>query len=419
MKGLFLFCICLFACHFVAAQRFLQAAVTLRDGSTESGRIAYGFWGNTPQRIRFKSVSGEERIYRAKDIDGFEVRRKDGKIERFVRKIVPVNRSLGGSLNDLDIGPAVRMETDTVFLQLLLASDLSLLELVEGGRAHFFAMWQDSTYELIYKRYYRDENARYQVYSNDRYRRQLGILAREYPALKEQLPKLLYNEPALLRWAGEFNALRNAPLRYRFAPEKLRPEVYALAGGTYTRFEAKGELSETRMPIDSHASLQPTIGLGIALSVARTNRRLFFYNDLTFRRLNVETRAQRLALNDDGTLARKPLQRIDLTHFRLHTGFRWILNRRPRHRFFVQAGVNNAYAFSNLSTRLGGGTPSFEEDFWDGALKKYEFGLGLGLGGSIGKLGLEVRYDRGDGFSPYVGLSTPTQTVSTLLSWRF
>jgi hypothetical protein len=419
MKAFFALSICLLASHFLAAQRFLQATVTLRDGTTESGQIAYGFWGNTPQHIRFKSGSGGARVYRAEDINGFEVRRKDGKIERFVRKVVAVNRSLGGDLNDLDIGPEVKMEADTVFLQVLLASDLSLLELVEGGRAHFFAMWQDSTYELIYKRYYRDENARYRVYSNDRYRRQLGTLAYEYPALRDQLPKLLYNESALLRWVADFNNARNAPLRYLFAPERLRPQLYALVGATYTSFEARGELSEPRMPIDSQASFQPTVGLGVALSVARTNRRLFFYNDLTFRRLKVESRAQRTTLAADGGLVQRPIQKIDITHLRLQTGVRWVLNRHSDNRFFVQVGANNAFAFSNLSTRVAGGSVPLEEDFWDADLKKYEFGLGVGVGASLGRIGLELRYDRGDGFSPYIGLSTPTQTATAFLSWRF
>jgi hypothetical protein len=404
-------------------QQFLPASVTFLNGKIEEGKAALNFREGTPQRVRFVGPDGQEKNYSPLDLQGFELKNKDGRVVRFASHIVQVNQSDRIDLRDLEVGPEIRLEADTVFLQSLLESEFGLLKLEKKGRSHFF-LEKDSVYELVRKRYYRDINTQQTVLYNNRYQSQLLKLTLvAFPALTERIQKLRYGQSQLLKLLEDLNKLSNAPIRYRWQAEKAESDFFVLAGATRTTFFNSISKASNRPksfePSGYSAPIQYTLGVGVGLPISGTGGRLSFYNDLTLRRLKAESPNKAQVVQNDGTLGSVAMQRYDIAHLRLHSGLRWVLLKRARANIFLQGCIVNSYAFFSNNTRINIDKPvPIREKIWNGRVKEYEFGLSAGLGFSWGRMSLLARYDKGDGFSPRVSFQTPTRTATLLLGWR-
>jgi hypothetical protein len=404
-------------------QSFVPATVTLRDGAVKEGKAALNFREGTPQRVRFVGADGQEKTYAPLDLKGFELRNNDGRVVRFASHIVQVNQSDHSDLSDLEVGPEIRMETDTFFLQSLLESEFGLLKLERKSRTHFF-IEKDSVYELVRKRYYRDVNTQQTVLYNNRYQSQLlKLTLAAFPTLTQRIQKLTYGQSQFLKLLEDLNGLSNAPIRYRWQAEKAKAGFSVLVGATHTTF--LNSLSKTSSrpksvePSGYSAPIQYTLGVGVSLPISGTGKRLSFYNDLTLRRLKAESPDETEFVQDDGSVALTPVQVYNIAHLRLHSGLRWNLLKRAGPNVFLQGCLVNSYAFFSDNTRINTNVAiPIREEVWAGEVKEYEFGLSAGLGFSWKRLSLLMRYDRGDGFSPRASFQTPTRTTTLLLGWR-
>jgi hypothetical protein len=403
------------------AQAPIPCTITLNDGTTQTGTTVYNDRKTTAQSILFKNASGQETTYNNTALSAFELTRKDGKKERFVRKTVQITRPY---VDNLGLGntPKQKMTTETLFLQWLLESPqgIGLLEMVDLEQAHYF-MAQDSVVELVYKVYTKTSTkpTESQTEQTTHYRRQLIIAAYNYPELIPKIWKLPYEASPIMAILKAINTKKNAPNTYTLQYQKWKPQLYILAGFTNSTINPKGDASlyPQYLKTSFSSSVKPSFGIGFGLHIPRSKGRMWLYTEANTHHLKTEN-AKKGTVFTNGIEESFPYQRFDLQWLRTSTSFRWIFYQK-RVKSYLQLGPTFSFLLNDNSTEVTGFALDKKlKPLWDGNIDKTNFGYLAGLGGSVGRIGLEFRYNYDFSFSPFRQLLIPVKSYSLLLSVR-
>lgn len=409
----------------LSAQNYLPASVTFHSGKTQTGKIFYGNWGETPQSVTFSDDEGKGTRLGIKEIKTFEVTRQDGKKEHYVLKTVLVNRS-SRKLSELEFGPQPKMVLDTVFLQLLLAADLKLYNLNQSAVNHLFVE-KDSLYELIHNSFRTEVDGVRKYSENNRYRQQLLALTQRAPSLKKRILKLPYTETAIRRLLIDFFSRQGTPIQYEFIPERKPVDVFFSLGMVQNKFTYVGITDQAKLLKKTYSyaiTNTPTPAVGAVLYFPKTHNRIGVAADVSFRNIR-----DSVIYNPKTYLPyinRQVIESQDfrLSHVRVHGG--------PRFQFsihgiraFVQPGATFGHIISNKSREtarvvdfLTSTYTVVERPIFNNRIKKQEFGLACTLGLGFKRWGIEARYDRGNGFSPYFDTAIKTYNYSLFVSYR-
>lgn len=371
------------------AQNYFPATIVYHGGKVENGDIYYGNWGETPQSIRFRDKKGNVQKLGVADIQSFWVTRKDGVEERYALKTVKVNTT-SKNLSTLDFGPEPNMVLDTVFVQTLIEAEANLYLLNTGTQIHLF-LERDSIYELIHKLYQMEASGPHKYLENNRFRQQILALTHTCPSLTEAVLRTPYTEKHIQQTLLRYLACRKATIDYTYQRKKGGAKLYLLAGAvssSYTYASDNGLGTISRGGFGPHVSIAP--GIGCAVPFPRTNGRFGAWGDVTLRQFKHPDKNR----ND-----------YDITSLRFQTGPRWtMLNRKWK--VYLQPSLVVGFELKDNSNRAGS------------ADKKWEHGFGGTLGCAYGRLGLEARFDRGNGFSPLLAFIDHTQNWSLLMTYR-
>ena len=386
----------------VAAQRYLPAAITFHSGQTESGEVFYGNWVETPQSFRFMNKAGVEKKYGVNDLRSVEVTRKDGKKEHYECRSVMVNRS-PTKLTELETGPVPRMVSDTVFMQTLLLSEVNFYLFKESEAKHFFVE-KDSLQELVFKQYLKDPND-FDLMKNNRFRQQLLALTIDCPYLRDQILKISYEEKQIRDVLLEYNKCKKTEITYQYKPEKLKLHVYAGAGVTAASLlEIMNNNGSPYDIIENDPTIRFTPIVGFLFPIRRTNERFQVKTDVSLRGIEYAY---------GYTTAPESLEEINLIHLRSQTLLQWnIINQ--KHKLYLQGGVINSWIIGDESELIYGSAGGEYET----VQRKYEFGLVGGAGYSFARIGLDVRYDSGNGYTPSAAVTSSVHTISLFLTYR-
>lgn len=407
-----------------AAQDFRPATITRLSGSTERGSIRYGYWGigNTPQAVKFLNAGGETQTLEVKDLTAFEVTRKDGKTEKYVRKEAWINRS-PDELRDLEFSPTLKMVRDTVFMLSILESQaLQFLSYGEGKRQlHFLQM--DTLTALVFKRYLVNDGGADKMRVYARYQSQLLSLMADRPDLRAQILQLPYKEKSILALLESYLSSKQFPVEYKYAREKTKPTKYILGGLTAASIDFSSVPSFThklQRLNPSHRSIMPSLGAGFAYPVPRTNGKFNLVAELGARAYQwkkterVDITSQAYDINS---------YKLRFAHARLTTLFKWKVTN-SKNTVSLSLGMTNGLLFysdaKEKSARFNNGVQSGGQlSYVLFEYKKHEIGWLTGMGYQRRRWGVDLRFDRSSGISPYLGLGAAINTVSLLTLYYF
>jgi len=313
-----------------------------------------------------------------------------------------VNRS-PTKLTELETGPVPRMVSDTVFMQTLLLSEVNFYLFKESEAKHFFVE-KDSLQELVFKQYLKDPND-FDLMKNNRFRQQLLALTIDCPYLRDQILKISYEEKQIRDVLLEYNKCKKTEITYQYKPEKLKLHVYAGAGVTAASLlEIMNNNGSPYDIIENDPTIRFTPIVGFLFPIRRTNERFQVKTDVSLRGIEYAY---------GYTTAPESLEEINLIHLRSQTLLQWnIINQ--KHKLYLQGGVINSWIIGDESELIYGSAGGEYET----VQRKYEFGLVGGAGYSFARIGLDVRYDSGNGYTPSAAVTSSVHTISLFLTYR-
>jgi hypothetical protein len=375
--------------------------LTFLNGKTARGEMYVTIKNATMQQVTFFSGTGKSEAYDVRQLAAFEYERKDGKTERFVRRVVDVDHS-PHELGDLETAPNPTFRRDTVFMQVLVeGAYVSLYEMIDSKRKIHFFVERDSIRELIYKEYYDQKNvtgpfplSNHTVISkNNIFRRQLAQLAESTcKTVFDKVGTLIYKREVLMPIAGELNTCHGQPVSYTWKKERTSFEFGLLAGGSVTTHKTEklayvdsdGGSQFDRVPFQSVP--QVNIGVFVHTALPRTNERVAFYGEFLLKGIRAE-RSFSTLFNDQQQEFRMLQLRFSPT---LRTYFPL-----GKTRLFIQGGPALCAIVSNQSSKRI--TERFRSLTTSSALfnaQKYNIGFTGSLGIRYKRYTLQARYDR-------------------------
>ena len=404
------------------AQNYRPGTITLTTGETRTGDIWYNFSNNSPAAIRFRDANGTTSTFTPLTARALSLTRKDGQPEQYVGRIVWVNRSATG-LTELETDPLPRMVRDTLFLQVLLESQLSLYSLNQNNHQQFLVEKDDSIHTLIYKQFYRNDAVRSAISENNMFRQQLMILTLDQPDLQKQILALPYKEKNIQALLQDYSQASNAKIAYKFQPERIKVRFHLIGGAHLYDLQVTG-LGVQALSYRG-VKFQPEIGMvggiGIELPIPKTNQKVYLATDIVLKgsRSTYET-----TVPETGKGSAIKNAEFDFTVLRINSMIRYRLFNREQANIYAAMGGGMGRMLSNRSGRevvqydswTGEGTPVQQAAFKD--FRNWELGLVGGLGFNWRHWGLEARYERGSGFSAFLDSYLANKSYGLLLSYR-
>ncbi len=396
-----------------AQTNFVQGYVITIDQDTIHGEINYQNWVFTPQQIQFKSGSKVDE-FTYKEISGFGVKQKEFYTHYFVDVLT----------NPIEIGYIVDrqkpiLEKSETFLQLLVKGSKSLWYYKdENSVKHFFIQeGKETPVPLIYMKYIKDEPTDQFSQELHEYRNQLTTYFKDGDITFVDLQKVNYNRKSLIDIFKRYNQAIDPRLEYEVKKDKMGLDLSANAGPvlTSTRFSGSGPFQIEEADFGLRINYQ--FGLALNLEFKRNLKRFSLYNEFSYKSFQTEGTSNIPILGGEITNDFN----FNFAYLRLGNFFRvqWPLKKvKP----FIQLGMINSLMIKEEQSVLVKNpltiTPEREEIPFN-EIRKYEQSLALGVGVRWQGLIIELRTERGNGFSKAVNLNTHINNLAFLVGYTF
>jgi hypothetical protein len=404
----------------------VRGIITLRDGQTITGDIAYDGWayqqsfvsivtgsGGYPQRIPIDIIRmvnmGPDKIYRSY------------KIQYDTSQLRP---------DRLSLFPEARWKTEDMLLWQVHEGAARLYVVVDRtNRTHYFVQKGDSIPEaLLYKKYYTDANEQ-EIKRNKRFRRQLVGAFLDCPNAREAALNANYTEKDLLKVMKAYDQCKGIKPQNNGNVEKPQNWIYGvLAGGSLSQpFDKVKKITN----LNSTIQYNPDYAAGIWAEryFKKMGYRSSIYLDAFYNAFNSEL--SNLKANPISTVFRSQTDRGSM--LRMHTIFRVGARKGATSRLYAGVGLSYSFLLGKGSRKTvqeerlptSNGTTLIVNDTRIKPLAPINLELAgiVNIGFSYKRLGLELRYDNMLG-----GLIFETQknidplrlsTVHVLASYRF
>lgn len=405
--------------HTSQAQEIFQKGyiITLR-GDTINGLVAAGKWKRNPKTVSFKKLLQEQ----SKSFDPLSIQRFYVGDRLYVGAVVQRSTNSGSDANK--ISPEVEYQKDTVFLQVMIEGNKNLYHLNdEDGRDHFFITDDEGNYQaLIYKFYYFDDDGEQKLLANDQYRRQLIRYFSGCPPLSKVILKTKYKTTDLLELFNKyFRCDEGADKSY--IQEQDISWIYPglIIGFSHTKliFKSDHPYFDHLSKADFKPSYNITAGIQADL-IFPTNKRLWsINNELMY-----------YAFNAKGTLSsyvneeqyKNIYSTFDFRYLKLNTLLKYKIEAHKGY-FFLNGGFSNAVAFEKTNNKLVEEMDFYGLTFTEtkamDRIRRYEQAYVIGLGGNVGQVSVEARFEKGNGISKYIALQSKTTKYHLLLRYQF
>lgn len=254
-----------------------QGEITLRNGTTLSGEVNDLEWNFNPKKIQFREPGKEPVEYDADQLSTFRTDRP----ALYQGVVVKYDAEAQSSLAKMSSSrmPTV-FETDTVFLEIIVDSDLRLGKMRgSNGRVYFF-MGRGDRFEELVNRDYR--SARDEIVHNSFFRQQLAIEAKDCPGFLNKLNSLAYRESALISVIQGINKCRGFDMKTTWDKQVTAPPVFVGVLFSPHVVKANFRLVQTEYSGD--------VNYGLGLFTERFSRkrptRSSMYYEINFRRFS-------------------------------------------------------------------------------------------------------------------------------------
>jgi hypothetical protein len=398
---------------------FLPGSVFLPNGDTLRGWIDYQNWENNPELIQFrKNSKAAHEFFDPIDIDGFSVGDEIYKSGIIEKEVSPVK------LGEILPYPEVKLQTDTAFLQVLIAGEKSLLYLRTSEGRDYFYIDRDGDLELlIYKKYSKLVDVpgldKHLIIENKRFHTQLMQYLNGCDFSVKDFEKTEYKRYSLQKLFLEYYACVQAKPVFDKEKDKVRTEFGAVAGPTLTTLAFSGTFFDHLSNATFSRSVSPSFGLFLDLIWPRNMGRWSLYNELMFSSYGV---TGDYAYFESDINYEYASYELGFSYLKMNNFLRF---KRPVGNLFLfaNAGISNGVMLGETNYQTA------ESSHW-GLVKqqegpvlqetqKHEIGFILGAGLRYRSLSLEMRYESSSGISRYPALGSHVKRYSALMGYRF
>ncbi len=374
-----------------AQSNFVEGYVVTTTGDTLKGYIDNQDWARTPSRVDFRRSAGEAaQPYDPHQAASFYIQPTG---ELFEAKKVSMDKSPTQLSKMIPNAPPVVVQ-DTVFLKTLTRGKVSLYYYRdEAFKTHYYLQKEAQPEELVLKRGMNDQR---ELVVTERYRGLLAYYLGDCPSLQKQIAAAPFKGAAFFRLVSDYYQCTGSRPEYVEGVErmeKIKLEVGITGGITTSGMRIKGGYYGQ---MNFGSTTFPAAGVSFNLVMPRNLSKWSFYNEMTWKRFAGRNRETPIATRNQYYFDLAYLKLISMVRYQ-HPG--------AKVKPYVNAGIANAYAL-----RL-------ETNAMDGA-RKYEQSLIGGIGATMKRLSAEVRFERGNGTSPFSAVSSATRTFSFLLNYR-
>jgi hypothetical protein len=399
-----------------AQQNWVPGEVVMSNLDTVSGFIDYRNWRKNPDKVLFYTNSpSDAKSYTPLDIHAF--RTKD---ESYVAAIVDseISPRAEGSLTS---DPVMKLKRDTVFLQAILVGAKSLyFNKNVWGNDNFYIQNGDK-YELLeYKKYKTTINGTRVIRENKRYTGQLTLYFEDCPDLGTKIQGSNYDRKSLESIFTSYHQhCRKTEATFIKEKENVQSSYGLLAGMTSTSvgFSVLDREFEYLLYTDYPMSNNFTGGIFYEIIFPRSQGKWSLNNELFYTSFQTE------GVYEDSVSAR--LYKVHYSEF----AYAYI-QLKPMVRYsyplgkvsiFASAGVSFGFSINGKShyvvEKTNDGGTTISEGIAPGG-KKGEQGLILGTGLRINKVSLELRFEKGNGFSNLILAGANTNRYFFLMGYR-
>ena len=413
IASLFLFFSCFFTVF--AQENYLRGYLTLSNGDTSQGFIDYRNWSANPNRIYFKNnLNGTRKQYTPLQIKGFSVLD-----EQYEGAIVSTEIS-PTSANELNFEPALKLRTDTTFLQTMIQGRKSLYFYKNNLGTDQFYIKNGANYELlIYKKHLENHNKANYVVENEQYKEQLNAYLSDCSTLSSQLIALKYEKKSMENLLVTYYKETQLPIGFQKKTEKASTQFGVTAGGSYTALKFKSGDFPELVNANFEPSLNVTGGLFFEIVPPRNRKKWSIYNELIIAAYKANSVYEEFFNEERYNINRT---QIGFTYLKLNNLVRF---KQPvgKSFFFANAGISNGFALLSTNTNEVEskfyGPVTFEKVRALNEFRKYEQSALLGVGLKHKHLSAELRYERGNGMAKYTVLKSVTNKFYFLVSYSF
>lgn len=392
---------------------FMPGYIIKHNGDTIHGLIEYKNWQKNPQTINFRLHENSiVNKYTSADIKEFKVSN-----EVFVSAVVKIDESKL-SADALDFEGDLTLIDDTVFLEVIVQGSQSLYYYGTKSIKDQFYIKQDSTYELlIYKKYLDGKNSNYK--ENKRYISQLALYLKDCQGIQCYLTSVDYSKMSLERLFKQFYNCTNREVTFLKRTEKTSIQPVFLAGSSLTSLTFSGSGYSNLVLAYWNNSVNFAGGLSLNLVFPRNFNKLSFNNELLYTDYKVKGVFTDFKSEKDYTVY---TSEIGLSYIKYNTMFRY--NQPIAKAFiFLNAGLSFGFRFnetnSQTSNKVFYSETSTKESKALPDIRDYEMAYNIGLGSKFKKYSVEIRYEKGNGFSDFDNLKVKSDRLYFLLGYRF
>lgn len=386
-----------------AQHNFVAGYILMNNGDSVSGFIDYKNWQRIPKKVLFRKADSELSMqYALNEVVGFGVN------ERHYRRAIIATEVSYDNIIDLGHDPALTLEADTAFLEMMVLGEKSLFVYVNRIGKEQFYIYQNGVYELLeHKRYWYTHELQELVVENKHYQDQLELYFEHCKSLKNKIKKTPYTRKPLLHLFEDYYSCAHKQVNFIIAPEKIIFKTSLLVGFTYSRAIFSGNYYAYMMDAKFSASTRPSFGINLDVILPKNLKRLSIYNQLVYASMNIKD-----------TFLKAYQTQLSINSIRVANQLRYRPYVKNKWAIFAQAGITSSFNFMGKNETLAG-IPYGKTKKALAEIRAYEAGYTFGLGLSIRRFGLQFSMERSNGISTYTALQSSMRRFALYFSYQF
>lgn len=401
-----------------AQEHYHPGYVVNNNGDTVSGFINYQNWNINPDKIFFKERdTTTEIVFTPLDIQSFFVAD-----EYYVSATVTIDTA-ARKLNDLSYSSLPETKTGTVFLLSLIRGSKSLYFLKSAlYNENFYILNDNNEFELlVYVRYFMDIDRRSKtvVLENETYKGRLILYLSDCPNILKKANVVNYSAVSLLNLFSYYYECSDKEIKYIKKSDKIKISTGVITGIAQTKLQFSGDLHEDLVNADFPASTDFTLGLNLEIILLRSLGKWSLYNELQYMGYKVEW--EYMDFHNENYYT-ETLNKLGFGYIKLNNLIRYKFFSK-KFDLFLNGGLSNGLIISSTNYQLK------KELFYSvyketgglvlKDLKNIETAFCFGTGCMYKRFSGEVRFEYGNGISPFSDLGSSTTKWYFLLGYRF
>ena len=373
----------------------------------------------------FKSLSvkvkdeATPRLYKPWDVSSFIVKANEGPL-LFRTLIVDADYSPTEMIK-LTISPEIKLTHDMVFAQILIKGPRSLYQYVDDSvyKTHYIIESENGQLtDLVNKQYLLNGDL---IGNNQDYKKQLMLLLAHPSIPASRINGTVLKRKSILALVKDYNkAVSTQPSTYEYREERAAFKFGVLAGANLSMLKFAGP-TEYLNQLRFKPSIGMNVGVSMNIILQGTHKRWSIYNDILYSNYKMETKNTTYVYYENSEWYRSVINAsVNVSTLKLYSGIRYQFMGNLK--TYIQLGLVNGYLFKHSMTMNQEAhfySSSYIETLPLVTFRGYEQSSFFAAGTRYKKIGLEVRYEIGTGFSKSGGVSTIMNYGYLLLSYTF